>query len=119
MERNYDGESVSARYYGAGRVVTGKLSFERRGMRFQGNSVQSDVYVPYQEISGVDACNSFGMLPNSIMVHTQWGKEYKFSVSNRKNRESEKAEKETAECFSRYNSCNRWICHYRFALLWL
>ena len=86
MERNYDGESISGKYYVTGKAVAGRLSFERMGMRFQGQgfNMQQDAYIPYHEMTSVSTFNSLGIIPNGIMVHTLSGKDYKFLLSGRK-----------------------------------
>lgn len=85
--KDFLNKSINANYIEGMQTLTGKLTFMSDGIVFKANSVNGVMNMPlirYTDIASVELKNTFGILPNAIVIKTKLKKEYCYVVSNRK-----------------------------------
>lgn len=77
---------VPANYISEGRTLTGYLYFYKDFFLYKADSISGTLIfpkIPYSEIKEVKNVNTFGIIPNGLIVTTKDDQQYRFSVVNR------------------------------------
>ena len=83
---NYVGKSINANYIGDATYI-GRIYFYEDFYEYKANSVNSKINmgrIDYKDIKNISNANTFGIVPNSLLVELQDGRKFKYVVINRK-----------------------------------
>lgn len=77
---------IPSNYIYKGKTLMGHICFYSSYFIYKADAVNTSIVfheVNYSEINGITNTNTFGFLPNGLLITTVDGDEYKFTVINR------------------------------------
>lgn len=83
---NYVGKAINANYIDDATYI-GRICFYDEFYVYKADSINSKINmgrINYKDIENVSYANTFGIIPNSLVVELRDGKKFKYVIINRK-----------------------------------
>ena len=85
--KNYIGISVAANYFRGPEAVGGKVAFDETGLTFRSHALNiqtGDTRIDYDQIEMIRKVNTFGVIPNGMLIITKDFRRHQFVIYHRK-----------------------------------